>query len=78
VELEDCCEFNQIPLKQIFDEKIITDRGVFASWYTDQIEAGFGRFLEFDSEKWQSKYEHQIIIEFVNGKVRKLISTKES
>lgn len=76
VGLKDCCEYDEIPLTEVFDKDILKDGKVFAGWYTDRIRAGFGKFLEFDEEKWEDKYEHQIEIEFKNGKVLKLKSTK--
>lgn len=75
--LNDCCNFNTIPLKTVFSKNYIKDKKVFAYWYTDNITAGFGKNLGFLEDDWRYKFEKQIGLIIDKGKIMKLsISTE--
>ena len=67
--LKDCCNNKEIPLNKIFNEKIIQNGKVFANWYSENIKAGFGKWLEFSEETWKHIYEKNIELKIINGGV---------
>jgi hypothetical protein len=76
--LKDCCNFNPIPLKNVFSKNDIKDKKVFANWYTDNITAGFGKNLGFLEVEWRYKFEKQIVMIIDKGRIMKLsISTEK-
>lgn len=69
--LENCCNYNEIPLNRVFSKTEIRNKKVFASWYSEDIKAGFGKWLAFDEDNWQNIYEKNIELEIVRGKIEK-------
>lgn len=67
--LKDCCDNKEIPLNKVFSETEIQNGKVFASWYSENINAGFGKWLKFSEDTWQSIYEKSIELKIVNGEI---------
>ncbi|SDY08405.1 hypothetical protein SAMN05444411_1213 [Lutibacter oricola] len=75
-ELKDCCEYKDISLDKIFDKKDIQEDRVFAYWYTDKINAGFGKNIGFSETEWRDKYENEISVNIKSGIIQKILITK--
>ena len=71
--LKDCCYNKEIPLSKVFSETEIQNGKVFASWYSENINAGFGKWLAFDEENWQHIYENIIEVQIINGIIEKCV-----
>jgi len=71
--LKDCCDYKEIPLNKVFSETEIQNGKVFANWYSENIKAGFGKWLAFDEGNWQNIYEKNIELEIVYGKIEKCV-----
>jgi len=67
--LKDCCDNKEIPLNKVFSETKIQNGKVFASWYSENINAGFGKWLKFSEDTWQSIYEKNIELKIINGEI---------
>lgn len=74
--LKDCCDYKNIPLDNVFSESEILNGKVLANWYSKNIKAGFGKWLAFDEDKWESIYEKSIELEIVNGKIENCVILK--
>ena len=71
--LEDCCDYKEIPLNKVFSDTEIQNGKVFANWYSENIKAGFGKWLAYDEGNWQHIYEKNIELEIVYGKIEKCV-----
>ena len=67
--LKDCCDKKEIPLNTVFNEKVIQNGKVFANWYSENIIAGFGKWLEFNENTWEDIYEKNIELKIINGRI---------
>ena len=76
VGLRDCCEYKKIQLNRIFKDRGVVEGKVFADWFTDEINQGFGKLLGFDELNWEEKNEFNIEIKIKKGRVIELKSTK--
>jgi hypothetical protein len=71
--LKDCCDYKKMLLNRIFNNSEIQNGRVFANWYSEKINSGFGKWLAFDEDTWCSIYEKNIEIEIVGGLIGGLI-----
>ncbi len=74
--LKDCCDFNEIPLNKVFSVTEIQKGKVFANWYSENINAGFGEKLGFSKVKWEIIYDKNIVIDIINGRIEKCVIEK--
>lgn len=72
VDLVDCCDYKRIEFDDFFNSDRIENGKVFAFWYSDKINAGFGNSPEFIETTWEYLYDKQITIEIKNGKITSL------
>ena len=70
--LKDCCDYEDIPINKVFNTSKISNERVFAEWYSANIIAGFGQLLKFDEDNWENVYEKNLMLEIVNGRIKKV------
>ncbi len=57
VKLEDGCQEKELNLSLFFDASEISNKGVFAYWFSQRVFANYGKWLDFDEITWSSIYE---------------------
>jgi len=67
VGLVEPCEHQKLPLDNFFDNTEIKNNKVFANWYSEKIEAGYGKYLGFSNSDWKNIYDNEIKLNFKNG-----------
>jgi hypothetical protein len=77
LELRSPCTRKIIPLKKIFTKSEINDDVILASWYTSNITAGFGKFIEFSEAEFRNLYEKTISIKVAGGVVNSIDISSE-
>lgn len=74
--LEDCCNYKKIPLRKVFDESQIQNGKIFANWFSENLKAGFGKWIQFDEENLENIYDKNIDLEIVDGIIKKCLIRK--
>lgn len=75
VGLRDCCN-RLIPLTKVFAKQAISNSKVFASWYSEEFDTGFGKILSFSEEKWETIFEKRMKLKIQKGKVLSILITR--
>jgi hypothetical protein len=79
VKLEDGCQEKELEISKFFDASKISNKGVFANWFSNRIEANYGQYLDFDETTWSSIYEGVFRCNVSKGKVSNVkIEMKDS
>lgn len=57
IKLEDGCHEKELKISQFFHSSKIYRNGVFAYWFSNNLTANYGEFLDFNETTWSSIYE---------------------
>lgn len=72
VELTSGCEDYKFKLEHVFGIKKVIGGKVFASWFSGDLNAVFGKRLEFDVENWEYIYTKSFNCKVINGRIGNL------